>query len=136
MTQFMQDVAAARRILAANIEWLGEGFELGLDNLLWGVCDGVFVAYHPTTSDSTWMMHIASERGAAGHRVFRAAAVADRWFKAQRPEVKKLVAFIRSDNLRALRSAGHIGFEPEGRIRDYYFKDEKYHDIVILGRRQ
>ena len=36
-------------------------------------------------------------------------------------------------NLRAIRSYKKCGFVEEGRLRDAFFREGNYHDIVVMG---
>lgn len=123
----------AEEILAAHAEWLGP---FDLESVLWTLNHDVLVVVHPLTSETTWMVHIAAAPGTHGRNVFRGMMEADRWFRGNMPGVMKLVAFVRSDNFRALRAAACAGFNQEGFIKDYYYKDGLFHDVVVMGRRQ
>lgn len=128
------DRAIAERILAQHVEWVGP-YDLDSPFIEWGVEDGVLAVFHPM-SDSTWMGHVAAERGTPGAQTVTSLLAIDRWFRRHHSDVKKLIGFVRADNDRCLRMCGFMGFEREGTIKDYYFKNGQFYDIVVVGRRQ
>ncbi len=125
--------AEAERILAQHTEMVSG---LDLDHCDFCVFDGVVAVYHPVTSPTAWMIHIAADKGTTGHKMFRGLAKTDEWFKTRHPSVLKLFGFIRDDNYRAMKTAAFMGFEPEGHIKDYLFQNGTHYGIIVMGRRQ
>jgi hypothetical protein len=122
----------AERILAQRRDLVGE---FDLDLVEFYAKDGVVAVFHPVTSPSAWMIHIAAALGNPAHRTFAALRCAERWFMEKHPSVAKLFGFIREDNLPALRAASFMGYVVEGHIKDYVFQNETLYGIIVMGRR-
>ena len=124
--------AEAERILAQNSEWLGP---FDLDLFEYHVSNGVVGIFHPLTSPTTWMVHIASALGNPAHRTFAGLRAVERAFAEKNPSILKLVGFIREDNMRALKAAAFMGYLVEGHIKDYVSQNGTLYGIIVMGRR-
>lgn len=122
----------AERILAQRRDLVGE---FDLDHVEFHVSDGVVAVFHPVTSSTAWMIHIAAEIGNPAHRTFTGLRAVERAFVERHPSVMKLFGFIREDNLRALKAAAFMGYEVEGHVKDYVFQNGTLYGIIVMGRR-
>lgn len=127
----MTDRELAELIIEENAEYIGP---FDFDNLPWVVNRGVLGVFHPMTTPETWMAYIGAKKGTSGYSVYLGLKSIEEWFKENFPVAKKLIGFVREDNIRSLRMNLALGYKIEGVITNYFRRGGRSYNVVIVGK--